>query len=101
MIHVKAPKFIKLVTGSSNVNGLSLFCFLVYKDKLTARLKNHEEIHYRQCLEGFVIGFWIIYFYYIFKVGYWNNPYEKEAYANEYDLEYLKKRKFWAWLKYR
>ena len=101
MIHIRAPRFLKTVTFSEHTRGLSLFCFLIYRDELTPELINHEEIHWRQCLEGLVIGFWIHYFYYLFTVGYRNIPYEKEAYENDHDLNYLKRRRFWQWLDYR
>jgi len=100
MIKVKGPILLRMI--GPTVNALSLFCFLIYKDEKTLDdvTINHEKIHYRQCLEGLVIGFWLLYFWYLFRRGYWQNPFEKEAYDNEHDLTFLKRRKFWNWLKY-
>ena len=32
--------------------------------------------------------------------AYKNNPFEREAFANDADYDYLKNRRFLAWLKY-
>ena len=32
--------------------------------------------------------------------AYMNISFEKEAYKNDSDFNYLKKRRFWAWVKY-
>ena len=54
---------------------------------------NHERIHLRQQLELLIIPFYIIYLIeWIFK-GYKNVSFEKEAYSNEGNLDYLKTRK--------
>lgn len=87
-------------------------------------LKNHEMIHVAQVNEeiekwGSVLG-WIIwyskylgfYFKNVFggyfstkgmssRQAYMEIPYEKEAYSNEKDLDYLKNRNKFAWKKYR
>ena len=57
---------------------------------------NHEKIHWRQQIELLVIPFYIIYLIeWIFK-GYKNISFEKEAYSNEDNLDYLKERKCFA-----
>ena len=57
---------------------------------------NHEKIHWRQQLELLVIPFYIIYLIeWIFK-GYKHISFEKEAYDNEDNLNYLKERKYFA-----
>lgn len=104
MIHIKAPRFLKyagfILTGTKTANGLCLFNLLIYKDKLTPELINHETIHWQQYKELFILGFIILYYYYHFTVGYWNNPLEKEAYANDHNLNYLKTRKPYSWKHY-
>lgn len=56
---------------------------------------NHEKIHWRQQIELLVIPFYIIYLIeWIFK-GYKNISFEKEAYSNEDNLNYLKTRKWY------
>lgn len=94
------------------VRGITLFPFIVLSEKLDrndAVLLNHESIHLRQQLEMLVLPFFAIYVL-EFMIGYlkyknWNLAYrnisfEREAYANEKDLDYLKKRTFWRFLKY-
>lgn len=57
---------------------------------------NHESIHGRQQLELLIIPFYIIYLIeQIFK-GYRNISFEKEAYNNDNNLDYLKTRKWFA-----
>jgi hypothetical protein len=77
------------------------FIFLRYKkDRYNKELINHEKIHIRQQIEMLVIFFHIWYLIGLYKKGYWGISFEKEAYIHEDDLDYLKKRKFWAFLKY-
>lgn len=64
------------------------------KDRNNIKLINHEKIHLRQQVEMLIIPFYIWYLIEFFSRGYWNVSFEKEAYANEKDLQYLKKEKF-------
>ena len=72
-------------------------------------LMNHERIHLRQQLELLVLPFFVIYgLDYVVKLiryrdknlAYRNVVFEREAYENENDLDYLKSRSFWRFLKY-
>lgn len=71
--------------------------------------RNHEEIHGRQYKEMLWIGFllWYVIEYLIRLVQYHNRnkayhniSFEREAYANQGNLDYLKTRKHYAWIKY-
>lgn len=79
---------------------------LFFKESKLAQTERHERIHIRQQQELFVIPFYVLYFLFYFinifkKVdSYRNIPFEKEAYANDDNLEYLKTRKKFAWTKY-
>lgn len=76
-------------------------------EKLTAKTMNHEYIHTEQMKELWYIGFYLIYFLewiyrLIFhtKTAYKGISFEREAYANEEDLDYLKTReRFAQWKK--
>jgi len=66
----------------------------------------HEKIHIEQQKELFIIGFFIIYlidflYFFIklrdFQGAYYNIRFEKEAYVNMFNDEYLKQRKRFAW----
>lgn len=68
---------------------------------------NHESIHIKQQLELLIIPFYLWYFLEcfikFFKFGfdaYYHISFEKEAYANENNLDYLSNRKFWSFFKY-
>lgn len=86
---------------------MALFPFVILRDKRmkdNLRLINHERIHLRQQLEMLIIPFYIWYiaeyFMRCIKYGnksaaYRNISFEREAYANEYNFNYLKNRKFW------
>jgi beta-lactamase regulating signal transducer with metallopeptidase domain len=77
-----------------------------YQEKLKITI-NHESIHIKQQAELLVIPFYILYllewFIKLFIYGtksYKNISFEREGYYNAKNLEYLKNRKFWAWIKY-
>lgn len=86
------------------------FVFLRYeKDKQNEVLLNHERIHIRQQLELLVLPFFVWYgieflirLFQYKKVNraYKNISFEREAYANEKDLHYLKQRSFMFWFSY-
>lgn len=92
--------------------GLALFPFVFVKyalDKKNEFFVNHERIHLRQQLELLVIPFFGWYFleflvrfiqYKNWNLAYRNISFEREAYAKEKDLGYLKRRSFWRFLKY-
>lgn len=97
---------------NTKINGITLYPFIFIKnpdDKKNKVLINHEKIHLKQQLELFIIFFYIAYvaeyYHHLFKLknghkAYLAISFEREAYANEHDLNYLKKRKFWAFWKY-
>ncbi len=86
------------------------FIFLKKKDlKSNKLLINHEKIHLKQQVELLLIFFYIFYglewFIKYFKykngyIAYQNLSFEREAYKNEKNFNYLKTRKFWAFIKY-
>ncbi len=94
------------------ISGIALFPFILIRnseDKKNKILINHEKIHLRQQIEMLVIFFYLFYiieyYYRLFKLknafhAYQRISFEREAYANEHDLNYLKKRKFWSFRKY-
>jgi beta-lactamase regulating signal transducer with metallopeptidase domain len=101
----KLLKFLK-------ISGIALFPFILirnFEDKKNKILINHEKIHLRQQIEMLIIFFYIFYvieyYYWVFKLkngyhAYQRISFEREAYANEHDLNYLKKRKLWSFRKY-
>jgi len=97
---------------SKKYRGITLYPFIIIKnkgDKNDLVLLNHEKIHIRQQVELLVIPFYLWYFleflyrwmqYKDKKKAYLNISFEREAYANEKDLYYLKQRSFWRFKKF-
>lgn len=75
---------------------MCIWPFIFARDKLNVIDINHESIHGKQQLELLIIFFYLIYLIeWLFK-GYRNIFFEKEAYSNQNNLEYLKNRKWFA-----
>lgn len=84
---------------------------IVRKDygKLSEEEINHEIIHTRQMLEMLIIPFYLFYILeWLIRLvqyrdrirAYENISYEREAYANMYDLSYLENRTLFAFVRY-
>ena len=96
----------------SNYVGLSLWPFIILKDvhlKQDAVLINHERIHLHQQQELFILPFYILYIsewllrtilYFDSYKAYQNISFEREAYQNELNMEYLSERKRFSFIKY-
>jgi hypothetical protein len=92
--------------------GMTIFPFVFLKYsrlKADTTLINHEKIHLKQQLELLVVPFYFIYLiaffirliqYRSWNIAYRNVSFEREAYANESNIEYLKHRPLWNFLKY-
>jgi len=86
------------------------FVFLKYASSKDDKvLINHERIHLKQQLELLIIPFYILYIieflvrliqYRSWYSAYRNISFEREAYANESNLEYISLRTSWEFLKY-
>jgi hypothetical protein len=93
-------------------HGITLFPFIFLNDsklKQDSVVITHEKIHLQQQLELLVLPFFIWYvleFVYRLlihrnrKTAYYAISFEREAYHNEKDLNYLEKRTVWSFLKY-
>jgi hypothetical protein len=89
-------------------SAMMLFGFLFTRDKrkVTERTIRHESIHARQMWELLVVDFYVWYFVEwmirLFMKGnaYRNISFEREAYTNQDDTEYLKTRRLFAFFKY-
>jgi hypothetical protein len=70
---------------------------------------NHEKIHLQQQLELLILPFYVLYIgHYLFNLvkyrnhntAYRNICFEREAYDNDWDLNYLPTRRIWAFWRY-
>ena len=92
--------------------GITLFPFIFLRNKKLKddkTLINHEKIHLIQQAELLLIFFYLLYatewFFKVLKykngyLAYKNLSFEREAYQHEKDFNYIKNRKFWAFIKY-
>lgn len=78
-------------------------------EQITDIVVNHESIHYEQEKELGFIPFYLLYgLEYLIKLSIYRNhkkayrgiSFEQEAYSNESNLDYIKNRKHYSWLKY-
>ncbi|MBX7108210.1 MAG: hypothetical protein K1X61_06130 [Chitinophagales bacterium] len=104
--------FIIIVKGL-HVRGMALFPFLLFRNRqlsADAVMLNHEMIHHRQQVELLIIPFYVLYLInYLFNRwrytnhhdAYRNIIFEREAYANDQDLQYLRQRRWFAFCQYR
>jgi|SRR5690606_5634468 len=92
--------------------GMAVFPFILvkyYKDQVNVVFLNHEKIHLRQQIEMLILPFFVWYIVEFFirfiqykntDLAYRNISFEREAYTNETDLNYLKNRSFFCFLHY-
>lgn len=80
---------------------MAIFPFIFVRGtKVSKKTLNHEKIHFAQQKELLIIPFYLIYVIeWAFK-GYRNISFEKEAYSNEANKDYLQDRKNYSWFKY-
>ena len=99
---IVADRFCRLL----GIKGIMLFPFCIVrgtsnwytKEKQTITI-NHEKIHWQQALEMGIILFYIHYGVQSLFRSYRELSAEKEAFANQHNLDYIKQRKRYAWLK--
>jgi len=104
----KTTSFLKFFLGKDNI-GITLAPFGIYiredyiDDPITV---NHEKIHWEQQMEMIIIPFYAWYILEWFcktgiygKLAYYMISFEREAYFNDSNLQYLNTRKKYSWLK--
>lgn len=105
---------ILIKTKKIKLGGIALFPFIILNARLSDErqkvLINHERIHIRQQIELLVLPFYILYSinYLINRVKYGSHDkayrniiFEREAFAQESNPNYLSNRKMWMFLNYR
>jgi hypothetical protein len=106
------PKLIKWITFGEKIAAIAIFPFILLahqKYRENKILINHEKIHLRQQIELGILLFYLWYgLEYIFRLiqfknknlAYLNISFEREAYENELNMDYLPTRKFFSFLNY-
>jgi len=90
------------IKGFSAINLFGVIFARKEYNPLSKKTINHEKIHDAQAKE-FVFGYFSFYAFYLrywLKFGYKNNPFEREAYDNDFKPRYLFQRERFAWEKY-
>lgn len=111
-------KILNKISWFGFVKGVTFLPYIILKEEYNSsayyknvakKLINHESIHIKQQSELLVIIFYVLYlleFMIRFILSFdryesYNNiSFEREAKINEGNLDYIKTRKFWAWIKY-
>ncbi|HKG06757.1 MAG TPA: hypothetical protein VKB19_09890, partial [Pedobacter sp.] len=93
-------------------SAMALYPFMLFKNRYLVNepsLIRHEKIHFKQQIELLIIPFYVLYLlHYLINLikyrnrhlAYLNICFEKEAYANDQDVDYLRRRKRYAWINY-
>ena len=93
-------------------SGITVYPFIFARENYLRTHKtfvNHEKIHLRQQIELLILPFFIWYVLEFFfrliqyknrKKAYRNISFEREAYANESNADYLTNRKFFSFFNY-
>lgn len=88
---------------------ITLFGVVFAKRELDKEESNHEAIHIRQGNEMLWIFFYLFYViewlirliqYRDKEKAYYNISFEREAYSNQHNLNYLNSQKWYSWVKY-
>lgn len=91
-----------------DIGAITIGPLVFSRGEMSEVTKNHEAIHWQQYIETGIFGFIILYYsFYLFnyikyrdgKTAYHMIPFEKEAYDNDGNMEYLKTRERWTWAK--
>lgn len=105
-------KYLPITISSLPAQAMAVYPFIVFKEerlKADGIIVRHELIHFRQQLELLVIPFYVLYllFYLVnllvyrnHHLAYLNICFEREAYANDADVQYLENRKAYRWVRY-
>ena len=91
--------------GFKAINILGIL-FARKEANITARTINHERIHTWQIYETLLLFYpiyiieWFIRLFINRGYAYKNISFEREAYANDSNIDYVKNRKLYSWVKY-
>lgn len=108
---IYSDKILDRLSWFMRIGGITLFPFIIMREKHqgTERGKvvlNHEMIHIKQQLECLIIPFYLLYVLNFIlnlllmkKRPYRSIAFEKEAYQNQDNPNYLENRKLFAWLR--
>lgn len=81
---------------------MALYPFILVnrRKKISQVTLNHERIHLVQQLEMLILPFYVLYLAELVWKGYRRISFEREAYGNEKNPDYLARRKPFSWIRY-
>ena len=102
----KVPVFLSHFTPIT-IGAITIGPLVFSRGEMSDVTKNHETIHWQQYIETGIVGF--VFLYYLFyainlfryrdgELAYYMIPFEREAYDNDNNLDYLKTRKRYSWV---
>ena len=105
----KVPVILSKVSPIT-IGAISLCGFVFSRGEMNERIKRHETIHFQQQLELLFIPFFLLYgLLWVIALfenkfdgteAYLNIAFEREAYENDANADYLTNRKRFAWVKF-
>lgn len=97
----RLTKIFEWILGGG-IKAVAFFPFIIMPTSTISNkvLINHEKIHLRQQAELLILPFYIWYLIALKRKGYFSISFEREAFSNEKNLDYLKTRRPFAFLKY-
>lgn len=113
-ILIFSDRFLDSVSWFMKVDGISLFPFIILRESYQTEPRasdlditvRHENIHFQQALELFIIPFYVLYILeFLYKLpfygkdAYYHISFEREAYRYQADEVYLTKRVRYNWIK--
>jgi|688.fasta_scaffold19098_9 hypothetical protein len=108
---IVSKKLVRLITFNF-ASAIALYPFILLSDKCLLEDRHtifHEKIHLRQQIELLIVSFYMIYVleYMFYRIkgmnhydAYMNISFEKEAYANEKNSNYLNEKSFFSFISY-
>lgn len=108
-IIIKSDKILDRLSWFMKIGGITLWPWIIVRPKMRKNTINHETIHIKQQQELLVLPFYLLYglewlirlvIYRNTRKAYYNLSFEREAYTNAHNFEYVAQRKPWSWVKY-
>ncbi len=109
-IIIIAPKFTKAISWVVDIAAITLYPFIISRDKMSEDVLQHETIHILQQKELFVLFFYILYGWDYLRgmlkyknkeKAYFKIRFEQEAYEYMYQKNYIDSRPKYNWRKYK
>ena len=109
-ITIIAPRFLKTISWVIDICAITLYPFIISREKMSEDVFNHERIHIAQQKELFVVFFYLLYGWDYLRgfikfrnkeLAYRRIRFEQEAYSQMFNENYLENRKPYSWRKYK